>query len=215
MYLEEDFIQLSSIQHYSFCERQFYLAYVEEIWLENYLTASGRLLHQHVDEVHKEKRKNIIQEFGLSLCSYTLGISGKADVVEFHYLNDVTLEKIVPIEYKRGAKKENECDALQLCAQAICLEEMTGFAISHGFLFYGKERRRTDIVFSPELRSSTEKKFLDIHKIYNDQSEAPKGKYTSKCKSCSFYEYCKPKTIGNGKSAIRYVKKSLSEAGEI
>ncbi len=211
MYTEEDFIQLSAIQHYRFCKRQFYLAYVEEIWIENFLTASGRILHQHVDDVHKEKRKGLTQEFGLALCSYELGISGKADVVEFYHNQNGELVEIIPVEYKRGIAKEDNCDAMQLCAQAICLEEMTGLSITHGFLFYGKERRRTNISFSQELREETKIAFLDIHSLYNELSEPPKAIFSQKCKSCSFFEYCKPKTVGKRKSANSYFQKVISE----
>lgn len=211
MYLEDDFIQVSAIQHYSFCKRQFYLAYVEEIWFENFLTASGRILHQHVDLIHKEKRHGLVQEFGLSICSYLLGISGKADVVEFHHTDKGTLSKIIPVEYKRGTGKENKCDVLQLCAQAICLEEMTGTSIEQGYLFYGKERRRTNVVFSEQLRKETESIILDIHSLYNPDSEPTKAEYNQKCKSCSLFLYCKPKTIGSKKSANLYFQKVLNE----
>ena len=212
MYSEEDFIQLSSIQHYAFCKRQFYLAYVEEIWIENFLTASGRLLHQHVDDVHKEKRKGLAQEFGIAICSYTLGVSGKADVVEFHHNEDGVLEQIIPVEYKRGAEKGTNCDEMQLCAQAICLEEMTEKSIDYGYLFYGKERRRSKVLFSRDLRDETASTFLDIHWLYQPNLNAPKAVYSQKCKSCSFFEYCKPKTIGKKKSAERYFNKMICEA---
>ncbi len=211
MYTEENFIQLSAIQHYSFCKRQFYLAYVEEIWIENFLTASGRILHQHVDDVHKEKRKGLTQEFGLALCSYELGISGKADVIEFYHDQNGELAEIIPVEYKRGIEKKDNCDAMQLCAQAICLEEMTGLSIEHGFLFYGKERRRTEITFSQELREETKTAFLDIHSLYNEFSEPPQAIFNQNCKSCSFFEYCKPKTVGKRKSAKSYFMKIIRE----
>lgn len=211
MYTEEDFIQLSAIQHYRFCKRQFYLAYVEEIWIENFLTASGRILHQHVDDVHKEKRKGLIQEFGLALCSYELGISGKADVVEFYYDENDKLLEIIPIEYKRGTEKEDNCDAMQICAQAICLEEMTGLSINHGYLFYGRERRRTEIFFSIKLREETKKAFFDIHSLYDRISKPPKAIFKPKCKSCSLFEYCKPKSIGKRKSANLYIQKVINE----
>ena len=210
MYNENDFIQLSSIQHYRFCKRQFYLSYVEEIWIENYLTASGRVLHQHVDDVHKEKRKNIIQEFGLSLCSYDLGISGKADVVEFHCDDTGSVLKIIPIEYKRGQEKDNNCDELQLCAQAICLEEMTNNEIDYGFLFYGKDRRRKEVEFTIELRNETSEVYKDIHLMYLPESLPPRAEYSSKCKACSFFDYCKPKTIGKNKSAKKYINKIIT-----
>jgi CRISPR-associated exonuclease Cas4 len=212
MYSEEDFIQLSSIQHYAFCKRQFYLAYVEEVWIENFLTASGRLLHQHVDDVHKEKRKGLVQEFGIAICSYALGISGKADVVEFHHDGNGILEQIIPIEYKRGAEKGKNFDEMQLCAQATCLEEMTGKSIDYGYLFYGKERRRSKLLFSLELREETASTFLDIHALYQPNLNTPKAVYSQKCKSCSFFEYCKPKTIGKKKSAERYFNKMICEA---
>ncbi len=210
MYNEKDFIQLSSIQHYRFCKRQFYLSYVEDIWIENYLTASGRVMHKHVDDVHKEKRKNVVQEFGLSICSYDLGISGKADVIEFYFDDSGAISKIIPIEYKRGQEKDNNCDELQLCAQTICLEEMMNMRIDSGFLFYGKERRRKEINFTTELRNETVEIYKEIHSMYSLESKPPGAVYFSGCKACSFLDYCKPKTIGKKKSARKYFNKIIS-----
>ena len=140
-----------------------------------------------------------------------MGISGKADAVEFHYMENGNLQKIIPVEYKRGKRKEEKCDALQLCAQAICLEEMTGESIVKGYLFYGKERRRTEILFSDQLREMTESIVLNIHSLYKSESTPPKAEYISRCKSCSLLEYCKPKTVGNKKSANLFFQKVLNE----
>lgn len=160
MYKEEDYLMLSGIQHFSFCKRQWALIHIEQQWAENYKTTAGELMHKKAhDENSLEKRGDLLIVRGLRIASHELGLSGQCDVVEFHQSEDgIDLFGYdgkwnpLPIEYKHGLPKENQADELQLCAQAICLEEMFQTNISAGFLYYGENRRRTKVEFTPDLR---------------------------------------------------------------
>jgi CRISPR-associated exonuclease Cas4 len=149
-YKEEDFLLLSGIQHFVFCKRQWALIHIEQQWQENLRTIEGEILHEKThDETIKEKRKDLIISRGMNIFSRTMGITGTCDIVELHkneqgvnvFGRDGTY-KPIPVEYKRGKPKENESDVLQLCAQAMCLEEMLLCEIPEGFLFYGEIKRR-------------------------------------------------------------------------
>jgi CRISPR-associated exonuclease Cas4 len=148
---EDALIPLSALQHYLFCPRQCALIHVEQLWVENGATADGRILHETVDSGRPERRPGVRILRGLALRSLALGVSGKADVVELTGKQAIP----VPIEYKRGRPKAHRADEVQLCAQAICLEEAFGTKIPAGALFYGATRRRTDVAFDAELRALT------------------------------------------------------------
>ena len=160
MYKEEDYLQLSGIQHFAFCRRQWALAYIELQWDENVRTVEGKLLHEKAhDPTNAEKRGDLIISRGMPVYSRELGISGECDVVEFHRSQDgITLfgrdglYEVIPIEYKRGKPKENDVDILQLMAQALCLEEMLCCQISFGYLYYGETRHRKIVEFTEEIR---------------------------------------------------------------
>ncbi|MBV9084645.1 MAG: CRISPR-associated protein Cas4, partial [Acidobacteriaceae bacterium] len=167
MYSEDDLLPLSGLQHLAFCERQWALIQIEGIWEENGLTADGRVLHHRVHEQAEEKRHDLLVVRSLPVHSLRLGLSGVADVVQFVRISEspvpgaVQLESrpgwwlVQPVEYKRGRAKRESCDRIQLCAQALCLEEMFRTNIPEGFLFYGEVRRRTLVRFDPELRHET------------------------------------------------------------
>ena len=162
-YAEGDLLMLSALQHLLFCERQCALIHVEQQWEENRYTAEGRILHERVDDSRPESRGDVRVEFGVALRSMRLGLVGKADVVEFHRPTATSHKRLspqgwvpFPVEYKRGRPKKKDWDKVQLCAQALCLEEMLDCAVSSGALFYGKTRRRVDVVFDGELRRKTE-----------------------------------------------------------
>jgi len=139
-YTEDDLIPISALQHFVFCERQCALIHIEQAWTENRLTAEGRLLHERVHDQGGESRAGVRIERGLPLRSLRLGLVGVADVVEFHPLSEGGWRPF-PVEYKRGKPKRNACDEIQVCAQALCLEEMLGVRIPAGALFYGKTHR--------------------------------------------------------------------------
>ncbi|GAK53088.1 RecB family exonuclease N [Candidatus Moduliflexus flocculans] len=201
MYREEDYIQLSALQHYLFCPRQCALAYMEMTWEENRLTTLGNLLHERVHEAGREKRGDVITARGVALSSARLGLSGQADVVEFHrgatgcaLPRESGRWQPFPVEYKRGKPKKDSCDAVQLCAQAICLEEMLGCAIPGGALFYGESRRRFDVAFDAALRRDTEACAVAVH-VLLASGVTPPPVAGKQCGSCSLNERCLPETL--------------------
>jgi len=157
--MEQEPIYLSRLQHYLFCPRQFGLIELESIWAENQFTAEGQVLHQRVNQPDQQKRGAIRTVWALRLAHAELGIEGVADVVEYHKQADGT-EIPYPIEYKRGKPKTHRADEVQLCAQALCLEDMHGVAVPEGALFYGEVRRRHPVVFDAELRDLTTQTIL-------------------------------------------------------
>lgn len=199
-YAEENYLQLSGIQHYAFCPRQWALIHIEKQWTENYLTAAGRVLHRRAhDGVEVEKRGDLIIVRSLKVSSAVLGVSGECDIVEFHRSESgVSLSgseglwQPFPVEYKRGKAKLDDCDRLQLCAQAVCLEEMLCAEIQQGALFYGEPRRREQVVFTQELRVKLSEITAKMHVLYKRQ-HTPKSTYKKTCRSCSIRELCLPR----------------------
>jgi CRISPR-associated exonuclease Cas4 len=212
MYTEDELIPLSALQHLIFCERQCALIHVEQAWAENLFTAEGRIMHDRVDTGNKESRGKVRIEYGMPLRSLRIGLIGKADVVEFHLLKEKSKEKWqpFPVEYKRGKPKKDDCDKVQLCAQALCLEEMLNTEIYEGALFYGKIRRRQDVKFSKLLRLETEEAAKRAHELIK-AGKTPRPVYSKKCESCSFVELCLPKTIGKNRSVNRYLQKVMEK----
>lgn len=214
-YREEDFLMLSGIQHYAFCPRQWALIHIEQQWQENYFTVDGNIMHENAhDGDKKEKRKNVLITRGMPVFSRTLGASGACDVVEFHTDKEgITLKSHegrylpVPVEYKRGKPKEHDADVLQLCAQAICLEEMLVCRIEKGYLFYGETKRRLEILFDEEIRGRVREAFEKMHDYY-DRRHTPKATVIKSCKSCSLAEICIPK-LRKASSADSYIEKML------
>ena len=220
MYNEEDFLQLSGIQHFVFCRRQWALAYIEMQWEENVRTFEGRQLHKKAHDVSlKEKRGDVIIERAMPIHSRELGISGECDVVEFYESpNGVKLSGhtgkyiAIPIEYKHGRPKTNEADILQLTAQAICIEEMLCCDIPYGYIYYGETRHRTKVEFTDEIREKVRKMFAEMHKYY-EQCYTPKVKISKKCNACSLKDLCVP-VLNKNKSVAEYIDKFISETGE-
>lgn len=208
MHTESDLLPLSALQHICFCERQCALIHVEQVWLENRFTAEGRIMHERVDTGKSEKRRDVRLAFAVSLQSLRLGLIGKADVVEFHRKqspNGKTIWQPFPVEYKRGRPKKNNCDKIQLCAQALCLEEMLGHRVETGALFYGKTRRRKDVAFDQTLRRQTEQMARRLHQLFGD-GKTPKPVFDQRCPDCSFVSYCLPEKIGGKRSASHYLE---------
>jgi len=186
MYPEDEYIQLSSLQHFQYCPRQCALIHVDQQWSENRFTAEGRVQHERVDREERECRGDVVTEYALPLCSKELGLIGKADVVEFHK------RFAYPVEHKRGKPKPDECDMIQVCAQALCLEEMLGQSIPEGALFYGKPRRRQTVIFDNELRNKTIDTCRKVHELIQKKL-IPKAQYDAKkCSACSLLEICMP-----------------------
>lgn len=207
MYSEDELLPLSGLQHLVFCERQWGLIHVEQQWVENRLTAEGRALHEKVDSGVAETRGGVRIARGLALRSLRLGLAGRADVIEFPLDGGAPL----PVEYKRGKPKGDDCDEVQLCAQALCLEEQLGVAVPRGALYYATPARRTEIEFTAELRARTESLCERMHDLYQ-AGATPAAAYEKKCKSCSLYAVCEPKCMERTRSARMYFQRSLAAA---
>ena len=208
-YKEDEPIMLSALQHFIYCPRQCALIHIEQAWSENVFTAEGRIMHDKADSNKHESRGNVRIDYSVPLRSLKLGLIGKADVVEFHRQEDGTWRPF-PVEYKRGKPKANNCDRVQLCAQAICLEEMLNVQIDEGALFYGQTRRREDVVFDEKLRTETEDITRKVRALIAS-GKTPKPDYSKKCEQCSLLELCMPKTCGKAKSASSYLLKVMRE----
>ncbi len=207
---EADLVPLSALQHFMFCPRQCALIHMEQIWVESGLTAEGRILHERVDEGGVEKRRDVKRVFGLPIRCLRLGLVGKADVVEFHRQADGRWMPY-PVEHKRGRQKQEDWDRVQLCAQALCLEEMLGVSVPEGALFYGKEQRREVVVISEALRRETEEVAAAVHRMLAE-GRTPPPEYAPKCDNCSLVEVCLPRGVGGSKSRVaRYLAKALEE----
>jgi len=204
MFAEDELLPLSGLQHLVFCERQWALIHIEQQWAENRLTAEGRLLHEAAHTVGSETRPGVTVCRGLSLRSLRLGLSGQADVVEFRG------GQPFPVEYKRGKPKEDASDRIQLCAQALCLEEMLGCDLPAGALFYGTTRRRLDVPFSADLRQQVECLALRMHELYR-QGLTPHAEEMPKCRNCSLVEVCLPR---RNRAGLAYVRRSVRSALE-
>jgi CRISPR-associated exonuclease Cas4 len=203
MHSEDDLIQLSALQHYAFCPRQCALIHIEQVWSESGLTAEGRIMHERVHEQDRESRGNVRIEYGLPLRSLKLGLVGKADVVEFRRIGKETWQPF-PVEYKRGKPKLDHCDMIQLCAQALCLEEMLSVSVPSGAIFYGRTRRRLDVLLDDALRQETEEAAKQAHQLITSGMTPPPS-YEKRCKSCSLIGECLPKAIGKKSSVKRYL----------
>ncbi|MBF0554347.1 MAG: CRISPR-associated protein Cas4 [Nitrospirae bacterium] len=214
LYTEDDLLPLSALQHLLFCERQCALIHIEQVWDENLFTAEGRILHEQVDSGKSESRRDIKISTGVALRSLVLGLSGKADVVEFHKIRSDSAMKSFqwqpfPVEYKRGSPKKGNYDVVQLCAQAMCLEDMLGVRIEYGAMFYGKTRRRQNILFDTALRQLTEQTALRLHELI-DSGATPLPQFGPKCKNCSLIEICMPQTMKKGRPVEKYMEMSIA-----
>lgn len=206
-YKEEDFIPISALQHFVFCERQWSLIYLEQMWIENHLTVEGRLLHERVDSGVSECRKIMKVFRSLRLRSLSHGITGVSDVVKFYYKKDGSFLRCEPIEYKRGKPKTDLCDSVQLCAQALCLEEMLEIEISKGFLFYRKIKKSIPIEFDLALRKETTRCIQEIRAL-TEAKKTPLATYTKKCNRCSLFALCMPKQMNNFYRTEGYLSKA-------
>ena len=216
MYSEDDLLPLSGLQHLVFCERQWALIHIEQIWSENRLTAEGRELHDRAHEPGSDSRPGIRIARGLRLHSLRLGLSGQADVVEFRSAPagaqlpaEAGFWQPFPVEYKRGRPKRNSCDEVQLCAQALCLEEMFKAAVPAGALYYGTPRRRHDVAFSPSLRAETESLAARMQALYRARV-TPRAAYAPKCEKCSLLASCMPKTLTGAHTVERYLARAIA-----
>ena len=197
-------IPVSALQHYLFCPRQCALIHVERIWTEDAATAQGRLLHERVDSGLPDRRAGVKIVRGLTLRSAALGLSGKADVVEFH---DKTP---YPVEYKRGRPKSHCADEVQLCAQALCLEEMFGVPVPEGALFYGQTRKRLTVAFDDELRALTRDTATACAAMIAE-GRTPAPVKTPACRRCSLVDECQPDRLEKPPGVSRWLIRQLAD----
>ncbi|MCP4682287.1 MAG: CRISPR-associated protein Cas4 [Desulfobacterales bacterium] len=208
-YTEDEYLSLSALQHILFCKRQCALIHIEQLWVENRFTAEGRIMHERVDRGDQVNRDQVRIEYTLPLKSRVLGITGKADVVEFHLKEGLKKFWVpYPVEYKRGKPKKNLSDKVQLCAQALCLEEMLNVKVETGALFYGKTRRRLEVVFDENLRDFTMKTSEELHGMISS-GITPPPHYEKKCDTCSFLNLCLPKTIEKQRTVSSWIKRMI------
>lgn len=214
-YLENDFLQLSGLQHFLFCRRQWALIHIEGQWADNLRTVEGDLLHQraHSQEL-RESRGSLLICRGMRVFSRCLGLSGQCDVVEFRRSDSgVTLYgcdgtwQAYPVEYKRGRPKPGPFDEAQLCAQAMCLEEMLCTDIAEGALYYGEPKRRTTVVFSDVLRDQVTHASMEMHDLFR-RCHTPRVKSHKGCSACSLKDICLP-SLGRSRSVTAYLAHSL------
>jgi len=207
-FAEDDLLPLSALQHLVFCERQCALIHVEGLWADNARTLEGTHLHRKADAGPRETRGDLRITRAVPLRSLRLGLIGKADVVEWHRGADGAW-RAFPVEYKRGRPKANRCDEVQVCAQALCLEEMLDVRIPAGALFYGLSRRRQDVPFDDGLRSLTEDAAARLHALVAAR-RTPPARREPKCDGCSLLPLCMPEPAAHRRSAERYLRNALA-----
>jgi CRISPR-associated exonuclease Cas4 len=218
-YPPDEWLLLSGIQHFIFCRRQWALIHVEQQWQENALTAEGRILHRRADDpFFTEKRKGVIIARSVPVSSPGLGLTGVCDVVEFTAAPEgVQLPgregfyQPAPVEYKRGRKKHDHCDEAQLCAQAMCLEEMLAAPIPTGTIYYAQTRRREAVEFTADLRDKVLKAVREMHAYYQ-RGHTPKVKPFKGCRACSLADICLPDLQTKRVTASKYIQQHLEEA---
>lgn len=227
MFSEDQLLPISALQHLLFCERQCALIHIEQVWAENRYTVEGQHLHRKAHAAGGEQRRAVRIARGLALRSFQLGLVGHADVVEFHCLDPAAKASravrrpsrsalaagqwsITPIEYKRGKPKTNDSDRVQLCAQAICLEEMLDVQISTGGLYYGQNRRRTDVSFDQPLRSLTVQTAARLHALIAAR-RTPLAVREPKCDRCSLLPLCMPELLRSTQLMSALVQRSFRQ----
>ncbi len=199
---DDEPVPISALQHVVFCQRQAALIHVERQWAENRFTAEGQVLHLSIDEPGARRRRGLRRVTALPVASRRLGLAGVADVVEFQRDPDGA-ETAFPVEFKRGKPKSHRADDIQLCAQALCLEEMTGRAVPEGALYYGETRRRLVIPFDAELRGRTEDAAAAMRRLIAGRITPPAVYKAGLCRVCSLIELCRPKLAGRSAAAWR------------
>lgn len=216
-YKEDDFLQISGLQHFHFCRRQWALIHLEQLWAENLRTVEGELLHERAHDASlREKRGELMIVRDMRVFSANLGVSGACDVVEFKKSEaGIPLSGLegkyqpYPIEYKRGSPRTDQANHLQLCAQAMCLEEMLCCDIPEGALYYGEIRRRENVLFTEELRQAVKSALEEMHQLY-ERGYTPKVRPNKSCNACSLKGLCLPKLMKK-KSVAKYLRERLEE----
>jgi CRISPR-associated exonuclease Cas4 len=202
-----DLIPLSALQHYLYCPRQCALIHVERLWSDNRFTAEGRILHERVDAPGNEVRKGVRTVTAMPIRSLRLGVHGVADLVEIHGSGERL--KPLPVDYKRGRPKAHRADEVQLCAQAMALEEMFRTEVPEGALFYGEPRRRTSVTFDLALRELTTMTAAATRRLIAE-NRTPRPLYERrKCEACSLIDLCRPRALGRKRDITHWLASSI------
>jgi CRISPR-associated exonuclease Cas4 len=227
-YNEDDLLPLSGLQHLAFCKRQWALIHIERVWAESDRTVQGRHLHERADDPFAtEVRGDLVTARAVPLASRRLGLTGVADVVEFTRIAAPPAGQAIglpgreglwsprPVEYKRGRPKSNDCDQVQVCAQALCLEEMLAVSIPAGDLFYAQTRRRCEVVFSPDLRRRVEELAERMQSLFQ-AGRTPPPIRSKACDRCSLADLCMPRLdrLSRSDGVARYLRRALDEQGD-
>lgn len=206
---EADLVPLSALQHWLYCPRQCALIHVEQVWADNHATADGQVKHARVNAQGEEVRRGVRTVTSMPLRSFRLGVSGIADVVELHREGQVW--RPFPVEHKRGRPKSHRADEVQLCAQAMALEEMFETTIPEGALFYGMPRRRTAVMFDEDLRALTARTARDVRACIAAGS-TPTGAYeAARCDPCSLLELCRPRSLDRVRSPRAWLERMIED----
>lgn len=211
--MEIDLIPISALQHIAYCPRQFALIHVEQVWAENFFTAHGQLLHQRVDSGEVEQRGQVRYERSVGVLSERLGITGKLDLLEITGSVDGSNLKYFPVEYKRGKHKVQDWDRIQLCAQALCLEDMRGVSVTEGALWYQQERKREQVMIDESLRELTLRMIAQARAILDTRRTPAPTNDKTRCKSCSLVDLCMPDMARTDKSTS-YIQQMFNEVNE-
>ena len=216
-------LPLSGIQHFLFCRRQWALIHIERQWQENALTAEGRIMHKRADDpFFTETRNGVITARSVPVASYRLGLTGVCDVVEFTASPEGAPDSVAlpgraglfrpaPVEYKHGKEKRDHSDEAQLCAQALCLEDMLSTTISHGYLYYGEIRHRVEVELTVELRTLVKDMADEMHS-YFQRGYTPRVKTSKACRSCSLADVCLPRLQDKTIAASTYITQQIEKA---
>jgi len=217
-YNEDDLLLLSGIQHFAYCPRQWALIHIEKQWDESLSTMEGKQLHERVDNPNFfESRGDILIARSVPLSSYKLGFYGVSDVIEFHAVKKngfllvgyPGLWQPIPIEYKRGKPKEDPIDKVQLCAQAMCIEEMLCLDVKYGYIFYGATKHRQKVLFEPVLKRQVEDLSAQMHELFDEKYTPKANRNIQNCKCCSLVDICVPKLRQKKLKVDSYVNKYL------
>ena len=200
----DDFLPISALQHYAYCPRQFALIHVEQVWEENRFTAEGRIVHERVDSGEQETRGKLRSERGVAVVSQVLGIVGKMDLLEIEVVGSLP-PRYFPVEYKRGKPKIADWDRIQLCAQALCLEEMLDISVTEGAIWYWQVRKRAKVCLDNKLREMTVEIIAEAKKVWRSSKMPAPIEDKAKCRGCSLVDICQPDILRNDRSE-KYVK---------
>lgn len=210
--MDDRLLAISALQHYAYCPRQFALIHLEQVWADNRFTAEGNLLHERVDSGVAEQRRGTRSERGVLLLSQHYKLTGKMDLLEIEAGDPVTNSppRYFPVEYKRGKPKVEDWDRVQVCAQALCIEEMRNTSVTEGAIWYWEVRRREPVLIDDVLRATTVAAIEGAHALLASGKTPPPTEDVKRCRACSLVDLCEPDTFRRDHSA-HYVNELFTE----